>query len=122
MSFQEFLYVGKALKTQLTNTITPIYIALLKNELTVFNNVNIIKIMEYLYISYCKVNDIELEKHRITMMITYKPKLPILILDKQIKVGHNFTRSGNKYITGAIIISKEINLLINYDALTNNTK
>ena len=56
--FEEFLCVGKSLKHPLTNTIEPIYMASLKNELNRFNNVNVIHIMDYVCTSYVRVDEI----------------------------------------------------------------
>ena len=39
--------------------------------------------MDYLYTSYGKVYDIELDKYQVTMMTAYAPKLPMDILTDQ---------------------------------------
>ena len=65
-----------------------------KNELTRFKNVNSIQIMDYLYISYGKVYDIELEKNQVTTMTEYTPELPMDILTNQLEEGQNFAQAG----------------------------
>ena len=73
------------MKHQLTNTIDPIYMEFLKNELTGFNNFNVIYIKDYLYTSYDKVDGIKLKKDQVTMMTVYTPKLPIAILTNKLE-------------------------------------
>ena len=120
--FMEFLCVGKSLERQLTNTIKPIYMAFLKNELTGLNNVNIIQVMNYLCTPYGKVDGIKLETNKFTMMTVYTPKLTIAVLTNKLEEGQNFVWSRKKYITDAMMISKGITLLKNAGAFTNDIK
>ena len=77
--------------------------------------------MDYLY-TYCgKVDKIELEKNKVTMMIAYTPKFPMDILTNHLEDGQNFTQSGNQYIPDMMIISKWINLLNNTGLFPNDT-
>ena len=78
--FRELICVWKSLKHQLINTIDPIYVTSTKNEFTGFNNINVIQIMYDLYTSYGKIDDIELEKNKVTIMIVYTPKMTMAII------------------------------------------
>ena len=94
----------------------------LKNELTGFNNFNVIYIKDYLYTSYDKVDGIKLKKDQVTMMTVYTPKLPIAILTNKLEESQNFLQYGKQYITDVMMISKGIPLLNNTGAFTNDIK
>ena len=96
--------------------------ASLKNESTSFNNVNVIQIMDYLYTSYGKVEDIEIKKNQVTTMTAYMPDPPMAILTNQLEEGIYFVRAGNQYITYVMMISKGITLSYNMLVLTKDIK
>ena len=78
--------------------------------------------MDYLFASYCKVGDIELEKNQVTMMTVYTPEIPMIILTNQLEEGLNFAQAGKQYITDTMVISKGIALLKNRGVLPNYIK
>ena len=97
----------------MTNTIEPIYVALRKDELILFNNVKIIQIMDYLYTSSGKVVEIYLEKNQVNIIMEYAPKLPMAILTNQLEESQKISWSGKHFVTDMMMISKGITLLNN---------
>ena len=75
-----------------------------------------------LYTSYGKIDDIELEKNKVTIMMVYTPKLTMAIITNQFGEVQNFAQDGKQYITDAMIISKGITIWNNTVVFPNDTK
>ena len=78
--------------------------------------------MDYLYTSYGKVDDIEIEKNQVTAMTAYMPDPTMAILTNQLEEGIYFVWAGNQYITYVMMISKGITLSYNMVVLPKDIK
>jgi hypothetical protein len=110
-AFEKYHNADKALKKQIENTVEADFLSALNNELTGFGRVTALQMVTYLYKTYGKIDDEDIEKNNVDMMKPYDPELPLAKLTKQLEDGRSFAHIGQQIITEKMMISKGITLL-----------
>jgi hypothetical protein len=110
-AFEKYHNADKALKKQIEHAVETGFLSAMNHELTGFSRVTSLALLTYLYKTYEKIDDEDIEKNNEKMMAPYDPELPLAKLTIQLEKGRAFAHIGRQLITENMMISKGITLL-----------
>ena len=92
--------------------VQPVFLYQLVEQLTGFEQVSILAMLQHMFTSYGAIDEIDLEENAVKMMETYEPEEPLAQMIKELEKGGEFASAGGQTISNVVMVSKWITLLV----------